>query len=165
MDARELLARFADHVDHHHPRLGSRLLRARYGGLRVTEPSRTLTFGVLLGGVGVGALAGRLVEWWSAGRLRLRLFLVGIAGPVLAWSALWRWDAVRWRRRHVVLVLDLPTQELDRVVEELAGRGLPVERWDGPRRVGGASSGLSCRLGDLRRVNACLDEHTAARTA
>ncbi len=157
MDARELMARFADHLDHHHPRLGSRLLRARYGGLRVTEPNRTLTAGVLLGGVGVGAVVRRLVASLSSGRLRIRLWLVGILGPLVAWSALWRWDAVRWRRRHVVLVLDLPTQELDRVIGELNDRGLRVERWDGPRRVGGASTGLSCRLGDLRRVNAELD--------
>ncbi len=158
MDARELMARFAAHVDHHHPRLGSRLLRARYGGLRVTEPNRTLAAGVLLGGVGAGALLRRLVASLSRGRLRVRMWLVGILGPLIAWSALWRWDAVRWRRRHVVLVLDLPTPQLERVVEQLAERGLRVERWDGPRRSGGPATGVSCRLGDLRRVNAALDE-------
>ncbi|MDQ2677140.1 MAG: hypothetical protein M3Y51_00240 [Actinomycetota bacterium] len=165
MDARELMARFADHVDHHHPRLGSRLLRARYGGLRVTEPNRTLAAGVLIGGLGVGALSRRLIASLTRGRLRVQLWLVGILGPLLAWSALWRWDSMRWRRRHVVLVLDLPSQQLDRVVDELGERGLQVERWDGPRGVGGASTGLSCRLGDLRRVNAGLDELAAAPPA
>ena len=161
MDARELMARFADHVDHHHPRLGSRLLRARYGGLRVTEPNRTLAAGVLLGGLGIGALMRRMVEWISRGRLRLRMSLVGVVGPVVAWSALWRWDAVRWRRRHVVLVLDLPGQELDRLVQDLTDRGLHVERWEGPRRAGGPATGVSCRLAELRRVNAALDEFAA----
>ena len=165
MDARELMARFADHVDRHHPRFGSRLLRARYGGLRATEPNRTLTAGVLIGGLGVGAVARRLIASLSRGRLRVQLWLVGILGPVLAWSALWRWDSMRWRRRHVVLVLDLPVPQLDRVVDELAGRGLVVQRWDGPRGVGGASTGLTCRLGDLRRVNAGLDELAAVGPA
>lgn len=160
MDARELMARFAAHVDHRHPRLGSKMLRARYGGLRVAEPSRSLTVGVLLGGVGAGALVRRALSSLTSGRVRPRMSLVGALGPLVAWSALWRWDSVRWHRRHVVLVLDLPAPVLDQLISDLAERGLDVERWEGPRRVGGVSTGLSCRLGDLRRVNAAIDELT-----
>ena len=160
MDVREQLARLAAHVDRHHPRLGSRILRARFGGLRVLEPNRTLASVVVAAGVASGVGTAEVLRRVSSGRVRAPRATVALAGPAVMWAALWRWDAVRWRRRHVVLVLDLPSATLDRVVAELVGDGLHVERWDGPRRPGGAASGLSCRLADLRLVNSRLDAST-----
>src|SRR5690606_34953566 len=79
-------------------------------------------------------------------------------GAVAAWLALWRWDAARWRRRHVALVLDLTPGAAAELVEHLATLGLVVEPWTGPRSAGGTAQGISCRARDLRRVNSALDE-------
>lgn len=163
MEVREQLVRLAAYIDHNHPKLGARLLRARYGGLRVTEPSRPLTAVVVAGGVGAGVATRQILERLTAGRVRPVSPVV--LGPLLAWTAVWRWDSVRWHRRHVVLVLDLPSGRLEEVIAELAARGLTVERWEGRRGAGGPSTGLSCRLRDLRRVNAALDQLAAAEVA
>lgn len=163
MEPRERLVRLADHIDHHHPKMGARILRARYGGLRATEPSPPLAAAVVAGGVGAGLVTRQLLGRLSEGRVRVLspVFL----GPVVAWAALWRWDSVRWRRRHVVLVLDLPAARLEQVVEDLAEHGLTVEPWEGRRGAGGPATGISCRLRDLRRINAHLDQFASGALA
>ena len=163
IDPKEQLARVVAHIDRHHPRLGARLMRARYGGLRVVEPSRPLAAAVFAGGVAAGVAVRRLVGGLTGGEVRPVSPVV--VGPLVAWTALWRWDSVRWRRRHVVLVLDLPPARLDELVAELAASGLAVERWDGRKNAGGASTGISCRLRDLRRVNAELDRSAVPELA
>ena len=150
----------ADYIDHHHPRLGSRLMSLRFGGLRSTEPRRGLVAAVLGVGAGGGLGAASLVRRASDGRVRAPWPLSACSGAVLSWLALWRWDSRRWHRSHVVVLVDLPDERLDELVDDLRGEGLDVRRWDGPRRADGAARGLACRLRDLRRVNAQIDLRT-----
>lgn len=150
----------ADYIDHQHPKLGSRLMQLRFGGLRTVELRPALVVPVLsLGtsaGVGVRRLAGRRHD----GRTRVPLLPAATVGAVTAWLAVWRWDAARWRRSHVMVVVDLPDDRLDALVAGLVDDGLDVERWDRPRQADGPLRGLACRLRDLRRVNAAIDELT-----
>lgn len=157
VDGKELLARLVAYVDRRHPRFGSHVMRARFGGLRVREPGGVLVTSVLVGGAGLGVAVRRAVAQLSGGRVRPGAVPSMVLGPAALWGALWRWDATVWRRRHVTLVLDRPAPDLDRMVDELAAKGIVVRRWDGPRAVGGAATGLTCRLRDLRAVNAHLD--------
>jgi hypothetical protein len=57
-----------------------------------------------------------------------------------------------------MVVVDLPDDRLDRLVAHLVGDGVDVERWDRPRQADGPNRGLACRLRDLRRVNAAIDD-------
>jgi len=149
--------RVASYIDKNHPKLGSRLLKLRWGGLRTIEPSTGL--GAALVGVGTGAGLGvrRAAGRRAGGRARVPLALAAPGGALAAWLAVWRWDAARWRRRHVVLMLDLTPDSVDALVERLRSDGLHVERWSGPRSIEGEVFGISCRARDLRRVNAALD--------
>jgi hypothetical protein len=158
VDVSEVSARVVAYIDRNHPKLGSRLMTLRWGGLRTVTPGRQVWAAIgLLGtvwGLSVRAVAGRR----SDGRQRLALVpsaLVGVAG---AWAATWRVDRARWQRTHVTLVLDLPAEVLDPLIARLGEEGLEVQRRDGPRTVAGTPTGLACRLRDLRRVNAVLDE-------
>jgi hypothetical protein len=149
--------RIAAHIDEHHPRLGSRLMKLRWAGLRTIEPDRTVWTGVSAFGLGIGLGARTLAGRDRSGRHRVPLVPAALLGGLGAWIGTWRWDSARWRRSHVTLVLDLPTEVLDSLVERLGEAGVRIERWDGSRRVDGPSTGVSCRLRDLRRVNAEID--------
>lgn len=150
--------RLAAWIDRDHPRVARFLLGLRWGGLRTVEPSPATFAAVLGGGAVLGEVAAR--RW----RLRSRVPVAGRgAGPLaaaLAWTALWRWDARRWRDRNVRLVPGLPPDAVRALVEDLAGRGFDVEPWvtDGP---GGPQVGLRCRTRDLRRVNTAIGEASA----
>jgi hypothetical protein len=61
-----------------------------------------------------------------------------------------------------MVVVDLPDERLDALVDSLRARGLEVQRWDRARRADGANHGLTCRLRELRQVNAAIDETTGA---
>lgn len=157
VDRSELGQRIAAHIDANHPRLGSRLMKLRWGGLRTVQPDRTTWAGLGAIGVGLGAGVRRLLGRRSDGRHRLPVVLAAMAGVLSAWVGAWRVDSARWRRSHVTLVLDLPNDVLEDLLERLSLEGLHVERHDEPRGAGGPSTGLTCRLRDLRRVNAALD--------
>lgn len=150
MDASEFAQRVAEHIDHHHPRLGARLMKLRWAGLRTVEHGRWW-WAATMGSGAVAAAVARGV------RLRERVGLAVVATTATA-AAIWRWDAARWRRTHVVLRTDLPPDLLDTAVDSLREDGLEVERWDGPRAVDGAVRGLVCRSRDLRRVHARVEE-------
>lgn len=147
----------ADHIDHHHPKLGSALMKLRFGGLRTVEPSPAVV-GVVLGfgaGTGLGA------RQWLGARTRavagVPRSLAAVTGAAVAWLGLWRWDADRWRRSHVMIVVDLPDERLEALVGRLGEAGLDVQRWDRLPRADGPRHGVACRLRDLRRVNAEID--------
>lgn len=154
----------ADYIDHHHPKLGSRLMALRFGGLRTTEPTAGLVAAVLGAGTSFGVGARQVVRRTTGGRLRPPLLPTGALGAATAWLALWRWDSVRWRRSHVMVVVDLPEERLDGLVEDLVAQGLEVQRWDRPRRADGPNRGLTCRLRDLRQVNAAIDDASTGAT-
>ena len=151
----------ADYIDHHHPKLGSRLMQLRFGGLRTVELQPVLVGPVLSAGVGAGLGVRRVVGRRGDGRSWVPMVPAASLGAALAWIAVWRWDAARWRRSHVMVVVDLPEERLDRLVARLAEDGLDVERWDRPRQADGPNRGLSCRLRDLRRVNAAIDDEVS----
>ena len=157
VDRSDLGARIAAHIDANHPRLGSRLMKLRWGGLRTVQPDRTTWAGIGALGVGVGAASRRLLGRRSDGRHRVPVLPAVLAGFLSAWAGAWRVDSARWRRSHVTLVLDLPNDVLEDLLDRLSSEGLHVERHDSPRGADGSSTGLSCRLRDLRRVNAALD--------
>lgn len=156
-DGDPLSQRVAAYIDTHHPRLGSSLMKLRWGGLRTIEPNPV--FGAALVGAGTSAGVGvrRLLGRRRGGRAWLPLAVAAPGGAVAAWVAVWRWDAARWRRRNVAMMLDLTPDRVTDLVDRLAAQGLRVERWSAPRAVGGAAFGISCRARDLRRVNAALD--------
>ncbi len=164
MGAKERLQALVEHVDTRHPRLLSRAMKLRFGGLRTIEPDRSLVasvFGVAAATTAVGVRLGgrrgdgrRRVRWTGA----LPLSWIGL------WLALWRWDSARWRRSHVMVVVDLPSDQLDDLVAELCEQGVVVQRWDRARRADGPRHGVSCRLRDLRRVNAAIDTMTGVAT-
>ncbi len=148
--------RLVEYVDRNHPKLGSAVMKARWGGLRTVEPRPILVVPVLGAGT-AGALAlrhvvGRRVD----GRSWLPAALVGPAGAALAWLSLWRWDSARWRGNHVTMVLDVTAAELEALVSVLAEEGIEVQRWYGRSQPGAAAVGLTCRLKDLRRVNSLI---------
>jgi hypothetical protein len=158
VDRSEIGARIAAHIDRNHPRLGSSLMKMRWGGLRTVQPDGGLWVGIGVAGVGAALLSRSVLGRRSDGRHRVPVVPSVLAGTLSVWVGVWRVDSMRWRRSHVTLVLDLPADVLDGVLERLSELGLRVERYDGPRTVGGSASGLTCRLADLRRVNAALDE-------
>ena len=128
--------------------------------------ARTVHMGIDLGGpvgTAVHAFAGGVVLRRASGRRGdgrarlpgLRAALVVTAG---LWLGLWRWDAARWRRSHVMVVVDTTSEGLDTLVASLRAEGLDVERWDRSAAADGPRRGVSCRLRDLRRVNSLIDE-------
>jgi hypothetical protein len=153
---------FSDHVveyiDHHHPRLGSFLLKLRFGGLRTIEPTPVLGAAVLSAGTSAGLGLSRALGRGRNGRFRVPLSLAAPGGTLALWVAVWRWDAARWRRRHVSMVLDLTPERLTDLVEKLRSEGFSVDRWVGQRSAGGARFGISCRARDLRKVNAAIGQ-------
>lgn len=157
VDLKELGARLAAHIDRNHPRLGSALLGLRWGGLRTIEPDRTVWGLIVASGVGLGLAAREGVGRLAGGRTRVPAVPSAVAGALSVWLVLWRIDSLRWRRSHVTLVLELPPDALDRLIEHLRGEGVPVERHQTRRVAGRSSWGLTCRLRDLRRVNAAID--------
>lgn len=146
-----------DYIDHHHPKFGSRLMKLRWGGLRTVEPQPVVAPAVTVG-VGTAVAVRRLVGRRADGRARVPLLPASLLATVLVWLGVWRWDAARWRRSHVMVVVELPDERLDQLVQRLVDDGLDVQRWDRPRRADGPVHGLSCRLRDLRRVNAAVDD-------
>ena len=162
VDRKELGAKVAAHIDRNHPRLGGFLMGLRWGGLRTIEPDRTVWAAIVAAGTGLGLAARAGIRRWRE-RGRVPLVASALAGTASVWLALWRIDSVRWRRSHVELVLDLPPDLLDRLIDDLRAQGLEVGRHQQRRSVPGTSFGLRCRLGDLRRVNSAIDalEHAA----
>jgi hypothetical protein len=158
----ELGQDLADYIDHHHPKLGSRLMQLRFGGLRTIEPTPGVIAATVASGAGLGLAVRRMLGRHPGGGGRLPLLPTGATGAVLSWLALWRWDATRWHRTRVMVVVDLPDERLDAMVVELRDRGLDVQRWDRARRADGPQHGLTCRLRELRQVNAAIDEMTGA---
>ena len=150
--------RVVEYIDHHHPRLGSFLLKLRFGGLRTIEPTTVLGAAVVSAGTGAGLGLSRALGRGRNGRLRVPLSLAAPGGTLALWVAVWRWDAARWRRRHVSMVLDLTPERLSDLVEKLRSEGFSVDRWVGQRSAGGARFGISCRARDLRKVNAAIGQ-------
>jgi hypothetical protein len=150
----------AEAVERRNPRVIRALLALRWGGLRTIRPDRRTWAAVVaagsLTGLAVRGLVGRVL-----GRRPPAGFAV-VAGWAVAWTALWRWDTVRFRRRRVVLTLELTAEVLDELTNRLRADGVAVERWDGPTTVGGRRRGLVCAVRDVRRVNAAIDEHLGA---
>jgi hypothetical protein len=152
-----------DHIDHHHPKLGSRLMKLRWGGLRTIEPQPVLAPAIATG-IGAGLTARLVTGRRPDGRPWVPLLPATLLATLGVWIGVWRWDAARWRRSHVMVVVELPDERLDALIARLAEVGLEVQRWDRPRRADGPVHGLSCRLRDLRRVNAAVDDEiTGAR--
>ncbi len=137
-------------------------MQLRFGGLRTIEPTPAVVGVTLASGAGLGLAVRRLVGRGTDGRERLPLLPTGATAAAVSWLALWRWDAERWHRSRVMVVVDLPDDRLDALVDSLRARGLDVQRWDRPRRADGANHGLTCRLRELRQVNAAIDETTGA---
>lgn len=152
-----LAQRLAAYIDSHHPRLGSSLMKLRWGGLRTIEPSPVLGAALVGAGTSAGVGVRQLLGRRRGGRPWLPLAVAAPGGAVAAWLAVWRWDAARWRRHNVALMLDLTPDAVDALVERLDGEGIRVERWSAPRSADGEVFGISCRARDLRRVNAALD--------
>ncbi|CAB4731398.1 MAG: hypothetical protein F2694_01725 [Actinobacteria bacterium] len=150
--------RIVGHIDRHHPRLGSFLLKLRWGGVRTFEPTPVLGAAVLGAGTSAGLGLSCALGRWQNGRFRVPLALAAPGGTVALWIAVWRWDAARWRRRHISMVLDLTPERLSDLVEKLRNQGLSVERWVGERSAGGSKFGISCRARDLRKVNAAIGQ-------
>lgn len=132
-------------------------MKLRWGGLRTIEPSPVLGAALVGAGTGAGVGVRHALGRGRSGRSRVPLSLAAPVGAAAAWVAIWRWDAARWRRRHVAMVLDLTPDRVSALVERLRSDGLRVERWNGPRAVGGSAFGISCRAQDLRQVNAAID--------
>jgi len=132
-------------------------MKLRWGGLRTIEPSPVLGAALVSAGTGAGVGVRHVLGRSRSGRSRVPLVLAAPGGAVAAWVAVWRWDAARWRRRHVAMVLDLTPDRVSALVDRLRSDGLRVERWTAPRAVGGSVFGISCRAQDLRRVNAAID--------
>jgi hypothetical protein len=164
MVVKERLQALVEHVDTRHPRVLSRAMKLRWGGLRTLEPNRPLVAAVLGLSAVVTGVAVHLGGRRGDGRRRVRWTGAMALSSVGLWTALWRWDAARWRRSHVMVVVDLPSDQLDDLVAELCDTGAPVQRWDRARRADGPRHGVSCRLRDLRRVNAAIDTMTGAST-
>ncbi|CAN5607324.1 hypothetical protein BH10ACT3_BH10ACT3_14530 [soil metagenome] len=158
METDPLDQRIAAYIDRHHPRLGARLMKLRWGGLRTIEPNPVLGAALVGAGTSAGVGVRHVLGRRRSGRSRVPLAVAAPGGAIAAWIAVWRWDAARWRRRHVSMVLDLTPDRVSALVERLRSDGLPVERWAGPRSVGGSVVGISCRARDLRRVNAAIDQ-------
>jgi hypothetical protein len=158
------LQALVEHVDTRHPRLLSRTMKLRWGGLRTLEPNRPLLASVAGMSAAVTAVVTRVGGRRPDGRRRVRWPALLPVSSMGLWMALWRWDAARWRRSHVMVVVDLPSGQLDDLVAELRDVGVAVQRWDRPRRADGPRHGVSCRLRDLRRVNAAIDTMTGAST-
>lgn len=148
----------ADYIDEHHPRLGSRLMQLRWGGLRTLEPEPWVLAGVLASGVACGVALRCASGRRGDGRARLPALRAALVATAGMWLGLWRWDAARWRRSHVMVVVDTTSEGLDTLVASLRAEGLDVERWDRTAAADGPRRGVSCRLRDLRRVNSLIDE-------
>lgn len=157
-DGDPLSQRVAAYIDANHPRLGSSLMKLRWGGLRTIEPNPVLGAALVGAGTSAGVGVRRLLGRRRGGRAWLPLAIAAPGGAVAAWVAVWRWDAARWRRRNVAMMLDLTPDRVADLVERLAEDGLRVERWSAPRSIGGSAFGISCRARDLRRVNAAIDQ-------
>lgn len=155
----------AEYIDHNHPKLGARLMKLRWAGLRTVEHGRWWWAATIGGGVlGAGTVRTLRSRAAVAARLGAAAELAAGLGAGAATSvAIWRWDAARWRRRHVRIRSELPTELLDELVADLAGHGFEVQRWDGRGLVDGARRGLVCRLRDLRGVHARIDEFERSR--
>ncbi len=157
MNPSELSQGLVSYIDSHHPRLGSKLMKLRWGGLRTIEPDRLLGLSVVTVALGTATTVRHLAGRRPDRRPRVGYAPVLPVATALTWIGVWRWDAARWRRTHVMVVVDLTSDRLDDLVDELVAQGLDVQRWDGPRRADGARHGISCRLRELRRVNAAID--------
>jgi hypothetical protein len=158
VDLRRAGQAVASHIDEHHPRLGSRLMQLRWGGLRTLEPGPGVFGAVATAGLASGVALHRVAGRRGDGRARIPAPRAAGAGVAAAWLALWRWDAARWRRTHVRVALECTSDELERLVDTLGADGVQVQRWDRSRSAGGRRHGVSCRLRDLRRVNAAIDD-------
>jgi hypothetical protein len=168
VDARNSLADLVAAVDERAPGLIRFLAGLRWGGLRTVRPGRGAWVAVAASGTVAGLGARAAVERTVARlggadapprgrRRRVPAAVVAVAGQVVVWLTLWRWDTFRWRRTRVALVVDLPAPGLVRLVEDLRFSGLDVQRWERRDRAGGPVRGVVCRSRDLRTVNRAVD--------
>ncbi len=156
MAAVSLTQHVVEYIDRNHPKFGSAVMKVRFGGLRTVEPTPSVVVPVLGAGTAGGLALSHAVGRRADGRAWFPAVLAAPVGACMAWLSLWRWDSARWRGNHVTMVLDLTAQELDALVSALADTGITVQHWYGPRQAGVAANGLTCRLKDLRRVNAVI---------
>jgi hypothetical protein len=168
VDARNALADLVAAADERAPGLIRFLAGLRWGGLRTVRPGRSAWVAVAASGTVAGLGARAAVERTVArlgsmdtpatrARRRVPAAVAAVAGQVVVWLTLWRWDTFRWRRTRVALVVDLPAPGLVLLVEELRGSGLDVQRWERRDRTGGPVRGVVCRSRDLRTVNRAVD--------
>ncbi len=157
MGAHGLVGDVTEYVDRRAPGLVRVLAAMRWGGLRTVRPDNRMWFGEAGAALGLGLVTRRAVTAATGNRVRPP----GVLSVAIGWSAVhlavWRWDTVRWRRRRVAMVVDLPVDEVIALTEQLRSIGYDVERWErvrGPVRV----HGIWCRSADLRSVNRELDE-------
>jgi hypothetical protein len=157
VDARNTAADLVATIDRRAPGIIRFLAGTRWGGLRTVEPDPIGWVAVAAAGT-AGGIAARRLLGRVAGRPRPSVPVAAATGGALAWFCLWRWDTARWRRTHVSIVVELPDDLADRLVEDLRDRGLEVSRWEAGHRAGTRAAGLTCRSRDLRAVNAAVDE-------
>lgn len=143
-------------VEHRFPGLIRLLVAARWGGLRTVHPTPATWSAVAAAGA-AGGLGLREVVRRAVRRRPPAPVAVG-AGVAGTWLALWRWDAARFARTRVTLVLDLSPEALDELVGRLADEGVAAAVWEGRLRADGRGRGLVCRVRDVRAVNRLVDE-------
>jgi hypothetical protein len=153
---RDRVAELGAEVDHRWPGLVRLLAAARWGGLRTVHPTPG-TWAVVAATGSAGGLGIRELVRRATARRPPVAVAVG-TGVAAAWFGVWRWDSARFARTRVTLVPDLAPDDLDALVEHLAGTGVAVEAWDGPVRADGRARGLVCRVRDVRTVNRLVDE-------
>lgn len=157
MQPREVLGDIVEGVDRRAPGLVRFLAALRWGGLRTVNPDAWLwgAEAAVATGLGVGFREG--VRSVSSGRVRVPVVPAVVTTWLAVHAALWRWDTLRWRRRRVALVVDLPLDDVVALVGRLDDVGLEVERWERGVRGGRRVHGLWCRAGDVRAVNGAID--------
>ncbi len=157
MGHHQTLGSLAEVIDRRAPGFVRFVAALRWGGLRTVRPGPIIWVGESAAAlvVGLGLRGGTASV--SRGRIRVPLGLAVFAGGLAAHLSLWRWDTLRWRRRRVALVVDLPVDALIALADDLEAAGLPVERWERGVRAGRRVHGLWCHAGDVRAVNRAID--------
>lgn len=146
-----------ERVDRRAPGVTRFLSALRWGGLRTVSPDPWIWGAEAAIAVGVGVVLRAGVRSASSGRARVPVVPAVATSWLAVHAALWRWDTLRWRRRRVALVVDLPLDDVVALAERLVAAGLAVERWERGVRGGSRVHGLWCRAGDVRAVNGAID--------
>ncbi|MCB1267976.1 MAG: hypothetical protein EKK62_17545 [Acidimicrobiia bacterium] len=156
MDAHDVMGRCTEVIDKRAPGLVRFVAGLRWGGLRTVDPDGWTWGAEAAAGVGLGLGARGALRVASGDRVRVPLLPAVLVGWLGSHLAVWRWDTLRWRKRRVALVVDLPVEGVVAIAEQLGADGRPVQRWEkgsGRSRV----HGLWCRAGDVRAVNRAID--------